>query len=292
MGSRMAKALIEAGHQLSVWNLEPSACEPLVSMGARACASPRETVVGAEFAIAMTWDDQASARVWLDPDDGAMYSLGPNSIALECATLTIAHEAKLARVAQERGIEFVSAPMSGSLPEAESKTLVFTVGATDKAFVRVQPILSAMGNKINHAGGPLDGISTKLIINAKLAIEYLFAAEMVALMRASGMDSQRRLAIVESTAPFSVRGIREARFMLEGDYAVRVKVNQMIKDAECQIAQAKSHGVPCPLLEAATEIFRAARDKGFGDCDSVVLAKIHEQEARDRGPTSYHQLVA
>ncbi len=65
-----------------------------------------------------------------------------------------------------------------------------------------------------NQGGPLDGISLKLIINAKLAIEYAFAAEMVALMRVAGMDAERRLAIAAGTAPFSPRGVREARFML------------------------------------------------------------------------------
>ncbi len=280
MGSRMAKALVEAGHEVAVWNILAEACDPLVALGAKAFSTPRQAVKECEFTIAMVWDDEASKYVWLDREVGAMRSLSPGSVALECATLTLEHASLLRREASERGIEFVSAPMSGSLPEADAKTLIFTVGATNETFRRIEPILLAMGKKIHHAGGPLDGISTKLIINGKLAIEYAFAAEMVALMRIGGMDTERRLQIVETTAPFSPRGIREARFMLEGNESVRVKINQLVKDGECQIAQARSLGVPCPLLEAAVDIFRKARDQGYGDSDSVVLARLHEQAAR------------
>lgn len=279
MGSRMAKALIEAGHELNVWNLVPAACDPLVVLGAKQCPTPRQAVEDVEFAIGMVWDDQASAYVWLDPHVGAIAGMRKGAIALECATLTIEHEAKLAEQAAACGVEFVSAPMSGSLPEADAKTLIFTVGATEAAFARVEPILMAMGKKINHAGGPLDGISEKLIINGKLAIEYAFAAEMIALMQVSGMDCERRLSIAEGTAAFAPRGVREARFMLAGNETVRVKVNQLVKDAENQIAQARMYGVPCPMVEAAAAIFRACRDEGFGECDSVVLARVHRAKA-------------
>lgn len=278
MGSRMAKALIEAGHELRVYNLEPGACAPLVALGAKACATPREAATGAEFAIAMVWDDKASAQVWLDAKTGAMQALGAGAIALECATLTVEHEAVLARAAEAMGVEFVSAPMSGSLPEADAKTLIFTAGASPEAFAKVEPILLAMGQKINHAGGPLDGISLKLVINSKLAIEYAAMAEMIAFLLAADKDAKRYLDIAASTAPFSARGVREARFMLDGDETVRVKIDQLVKDSANHIAQCKELGVPCPMAEAANAVFRKASAEGFGDLDAAALARIYRQQ--------------
>lgn len=290
MGSRMAKSLLEAGYEVNVWDQNEKICEGLVKFGARAFATPKQAAQDCDFVIAMVWDDRASSYVWLDSDVGAMQAMCSGSIALECATLTVAHEARLLAEARARNIEFVSAPMSGSLPEADAKRLVFTVGATPDAFQRIEPILMAMGEKINHVGGPLDGISEKLIINSKLIIEYAFSAEMVALLKVGNMNAEQRLAIAETTAPFSARGIREARFMLNGDESVRVKINQLIKDGEYQIEQAQSFGVPCPLLEAAVDIFRKARDQGHGDSDAVVLARLHEQAARiDAGHLSDNQ---
>ncbi|NDU85071.1 MAG: NAD(P)-dependent oxidoreductase, partial [Ferrovum sp.] len=71
----------------------------------------------------------------------------------------------------------------------------------------------------------------------------------------------------------------EARFMVDGDYTVRVKVNQMIKDLSYEIDQFDSHGVPCPLHRAARSEFEWARDKGHGEEDSTILAWLYEQEA-------------
>jgi 3-hydroxyisobutyrate dehydrogenase len=274
MGSRMANALLEAGHHVAVWNLIPEACAPLAALGATVASTPYEAAAHAEFVIAMVWDDEASRYVWLDPDIGALAAMRPGTIALECATLSMAHEAMLADAFAARDIEFVSAPMSGSLPEADNKTLVFTVGATPEAFARVTPVLMAMGQKINHAGGPLDGISEKLIINGKLAIEYVAMAEIVALMRAAEMDCDRRMAIKASTAPFSARGMREAGFMLIKDESVRVKVAQLIKDLKNQIAQFDAHEVNCPLHRAALDVFERAASAGHGQADAVVLARL------------------
>jgi 3-hydroxyisobutyrate dehydrogenase len=278
MGSRMAKALIQAGHELHVYNMVPSACLPLVALGAKAHATPRQAARGVDFAIAMVWDDAASEHVWLDAEMGAMRSLSAGAVALECATLTVSHEAKLAQAASALGVEFVSAPMSGSLPEADAKTLIFTAGASPAAFAKVKPILMAMGQKINHAGGPLDGISLKLAINGKLAIEYAFAAEMVAFLLASGKDARHFLDIAASTAPFAARGVREARFMLDGDETVRVKIDQLVKDSANHIAQCGECGVPCPMAEAANAVFRKASAEGFGDLDAAALARIYREQ--------------
>ncbi len=280
MGSRMAKSLLGAGYSVTVWNIDPKACEPLVLMGAKQASTPAEAAGQAEFVITMVWDDAASADVWLNPVTGALHGMKQGSVALECATLTLGHEQKLAEACLARGIEFVSAPMSGSLPEADNRTLIFTVGASEVAMPRIQPLLLAMGSKINHAGGPLDGISEKLMINGKLGIEYVAAAEMVALMKAGDMDVERRLAIKATTAPFAARGLREARFMIDGDYTVRVKVSQMIKDLSYEIDQFERHGVPCPLHRAARSAFEWALDKGHGEDDSTILAKLYEDEAR------------
>lgn len=281
MGSRMALSLLKANHQVVVWNLVASACSPIVAKGATMAETPKQAADGADFVIAMVWDDEASSYVWLDEKVGALAAMRPDAIALECATLTIEHERHLFDACASRGLEFVSAPMAGSLPEADNCTLVFTVGATDTAFVRVEPILKAMGSIVNHAGLPLDGISEKLIINGKLAIEYAHAAEMVALDWMMQSDAPRRLKLRQAAPTFSARGIREAKFMLEGNNTVRVKVNQLIKDLSNQIQQLEAFNVPCPMHRAALTVLERARNQGYGDDDATVMAMLHREAAEE-----------
>jgi cation diffusion facilitator CzcD-associated flavoprotein CzcO len=72
MGSRMAAALLRAGHAVTVWNRTAAHAQPLVEQGAKLADSPRAAATDAEIVLAMIRDDEASRRVWLLPTDGAL----------------------------------------------------------------------------------------------------------------------------------------------------------------------------------------------------------------------------
>ncbi len=279
MGRRMAQSLLQAGYELTVWDVDAKACWPLCASGARYESTPRAAAAASDLVISMVWDDAAAASVWLDAETGALEAMTTTGIAMECATLSTRHIQRMADECRQRQIDFVSAPMSGSLPEAENKTLVFIVGANSDVMAAIAPVVQAMGNKFHHAGDALDGMSEKLMINGKLGIEYLAMAEIVALLHAGGMDSDKRIEIMAATAPFSARGLREARFMLQGDYAVRVKIRQMVKDLSYAIEQFEARELPCPLHRVARDVFQSALREGHGDEDATTMHRLYEKRA-------------
>ena len=89
MGARMAAHLIKAGHDVTVWNRTADATKPLVAAGATQAQTPREAAAGAAFVVAMVRDDDASRRVWLDPDNGALAGMAAGAVAIESSTLPI-----------------------------------------------------------------------------------------------------------------------------------------------------------------------------------------------------------
>lgn len=277
MGSRMTASLLEAGYEVTVWDRFPHASAPLVEKGARVAASPGEAARDADLVFAMVWDDDASRFVWLDPDVGALDAMKKGAVAVECATLTAAWMKELHRASEGRGIHFVDAPMSGSLPHAENKELVFVVGAEPAVLSRVEPVLLSMGKKVNHAGGPTFGIATKLLINTMLGVQVAMMSEIVAVMRRAGMDAERVVEMMATTPVLSQRLHREARFMLAENFDTRVRVSQMVKDIGYAIEQASEHGAPVPLAEAARSLFRRAADTGLGESDFTVLSSLYQQ---------------
>ena len=279
MGRRMAQSLLQAGYELTVWDVDAKACWPLCASGARYESTPRAAAAASDLVISMVWDDAAAASVWLDAETGALEAMTTTGIAMECATLSTRHIQRMADQCRQRQIDFVSAPMSGSLPEAENKTLIFIVGAASDVMTVIAPVVQAMGSKIHHAGDALDGMSEKLIINGKLGIEYIAMAEIVALLRAGDMDIDKRMNIMAATAPFSARGLREARFMLQGDYAVRVKIRQMVKDLSYAIEQFEARELPCPLHRVARDVFESALRDGHGDEDATMMHQCYEKRA-------------
>jgi 3-hydroxyisobutyrate dehydrogenase-like beta-hydroxyacid dehydrogenase len=280
MGSRMTVSLLEAGHDVAVWDRFPEAAAPLVAKGARLAASPREAARRAEFVFVMVWDDDASRQVWLDPANGALQGMEPGSIAVECATLTTAWIKELHAACRARGIDSAEAPMSGSLPHAEARTLVFVVGAMPEILERLRPLLLAMGHKVNHAGGPGRGIAAKLMINTMLGVQVAMMSEVVALMRAGGMDAAHIVEMMSTTPVLSPRLHAEAKHMLAGNFDTRVRVSQMVKDLGYALDQARECGVPAPLATAARDLFARAAAQGFTESDMTVLAKLYAEQGQ------------
>src|ERR1700712_40727 len=82
MGSRMAAALIKAGHAVTVWNRDAAKAQALVQQGAKQAASPREAADGADIVMCMVRDDAASRQVWLAPETGALEGLRADAVAI------------------------------------------------------------------------------------------------------------------------------------------------------------------------------------------------------------------
>lgn len=88
MGRRMARRLLDAGHEVTVWNRTPARAEELAGLGAALAVTPRAAVQGAGAVIAMVGDDVASRTIWEDPDTGALTALQPGALAIESSPLT------------------------------------------------------------------------------------------------------------------------------------------------------------------------------------------------------------
>ena len=112
MGARMAARLIKAGHDVTVWNRTADATKPLVAAGATQAQTPRQAAAGAAFVVTMVRDDDASRRVWLDPDNGALAGMAAGAVAIESSTLTPGWIRELGHAIAERGVALLEAPVS------------------------------------------------------------------------------------------------------------------------------------------------------------------------------------
>jgi len=149
MGSQMARRLIEAGHDVTVWNRTAQRSAPLADVGAAVAATPRAAVGGAEFVITMLARPEAVDDV-LFGVDGMADAMEPGQVWIDMSTIGPAEfTAAVARLPE--GVIAVDAPVRGSVPEASSGRLQIYVGASDRVFEVVQPLLSSLGQP-RHVG--------------------------------------------------------------------------------------------------------------------------------------------
>jgi 3-hydroxyisobutyrate dehydrogenase len=276
MGSRMAANLVEAGHELSVWNRSPENARPLVEAGAKAATTPHAAVKGTDFAITMLRDSDASRDVWLRPDSGALSSLPDGAIGIECSTVSPDWIRQLAREFQKRGRAFLEAPVSGSRPQAEARQLIFLTGGDAHILAKAEPILQAMGNAVHHAGPVGNGIIVKLAVNALLGIQVAAMGELIGFLKHTGADEAKATDILTSTSVCSPAAKIAAASMIGHNFTPMFAAELMEKDLGYILAAADGAQARIPVSGAAREAFREALSVGHAHENMTSIVQLYE----------------
>lgn len=275
MGSRMALALLNAGHQVTVWNRNLDKTTSVVKAGAKVADTPRIAVANADFVISMVRDDQASRQVWLDSAMGALLGLPQNAVAIESSTLTVAWTKELGREFEERNMAFLDAPVAGTLTQAEAAQLIYFVGGNLETFTQAQPILQAMGSTIHHAGAVGSGMTIKLAVNALFGIQISALGELLGLMKGCGLDETKAVEILTSTPVCSPAAKGAAVGMLARNFSPLFPIELVEKDLGYAVNTAQANGGKLPIAAATQHTFSEAIQQGHGSDNITGIAQLY-----------------
>src|SRR5882724_2612838 len=185
METPIAMRLLDAGHNVRVWNRDLDRTVALSQRGASVAVSPSDAAADVEFAITMLATPVAVHDVLFGPS-GLAETLGPGQILIEMSTIGPEAFGSVA-VRLPEGVGAVDAPVRGSVPEATAGRLHIFVGATNDDFERVRPVLESLGD-VRHVGTPGSGASMKLVVNATLGASIVAFGEALALARSLRLD--------------------------------------------------------------------------------------------------------
>jgi 3-hydroxyisobutyrate dehydrogenase/2-hydroxy-3-oxopropionate reductase len=271
MGGRIGRRLLDAGHELVVWNRTATKAEPLTAAGASVAGSPAEAAEAAEAVLTMLADPDALRAVAESPH-GVAAGAGEGTTVIEMSTVGPRTVGWLRSVLPQP-VGLIDAPVQGSLGEAESGSLQLWVGGPDELVERWTPLLSDLGEVV-HVGGLGTGAATKLVTNATLVGTMTLLGETIALADALGVPRQiafRALAVT----PLAAQSERRREPLTTGEFPRRFDLSLARKDARLVLEAAEGAGVEARVLRAAEEWFAAAERSGLGDRDySEVLRWI------------------
>lgn len=271
MGSRMAARLLEAGHELTVWNRASARAAPLARLGATAASNPAAAVAGAELVITMLATPEAVEQVAFG-DDGLAHGLRSGQILIDMSTVGPGADGSVAdRLPQ--GVPLVDAPVRGSIVEAAAGRLHVFVGASDADFARVRAVLAVFGD-VRHTGGPGSGQAMKLVVNLALGASMVVLGEALAL----GGDlalSQEMVLDVLSDSPIGPAVSAKRSNIESGDYEPAFALRLAEKDLKLVTDAAAGDGRDLKVARATLEWLEEASRRGAGDLDfSAVVATI------------------
>ncbi len=258
MGARMADRLDAAGFSVTRWNRTGSV------------QSPREAVEGADVALAMLRDDEASRSVWLDPESGALGGMSEGALAIESSTLTPGFMRELGAAADERGIAFLDAPVLGSRPQVEAGALVHLLGGTEETIDRARPILEAVGGKRLHVGEIGAGASLKLIANTLFASQVALMAELLGRAASLKLDPANTVELLGATPLLSPGAQAAAGLMLARSDDPMFPVSLVRKDLGYAIGDAEM-----PVALAACSVFEQAAERGLGEANLTAVHQLY-----------------
>jgi 3-hydroxyisobutyrate dehydrogenase-like beta-hydroxyacid dehydrogenase len=271
MGSRIARRLLDSGHELVVWNRDPARTAPLTAAGAVAAESPAEAARQAEAVITMVSNPDALRDVTEGPA-GVGEGLTPPTTLIQMSTVgTEATERLAAALPADAGL--LDAPVLGSVAEAETGTLKIYAAGEEPLVERWTPLLSTLGSVI-HVGPVGAGSAAKLVANAVLVGVIGVLGEALAVAQGLNLPREVAFEVLETTA-LADQAKRRRPLVESGEYPPRFALSLARKDGDLILEAAASSGLDLRITEAARTWLADAEAAGLGDEDySAVLAQI------------------
>jgi 3-hydroxyisobutyrate dehydrogenase len=253
MGTGMASRLLQAGHQLSVYNRTVARAEPLLERGARLASSPKDACTGANAVLCMVADDAASRAMWLGVDGILAADFRQPVLAIECSTLSYSWVMELANEVRRRGLRYVDAPVTGLPANAAAGALTMLVGAAEDDLQLAQPLFAAISQRVIRFGPVGTGTAYKLIINMIGAVQIASAAEGMALAQRAGLDLSTVAGAIATGQAASPQVVRNVQRIVEGDHehTVVFTVALRLKDVEYALGLARELQAGAPFGELA-----------------------------------------
>ncbi len=286
MGKHMSSHLIDAGYEVSVYDINPRAVEDLSAKGATICKNCSETAANADVVISMVPDSPDVEKVVLG-EKGILESARKGLIYLDMSTIAPGTAVKVSEVLTEKGVRCLDAPVSGGETGAKNATLSIMVGGPKDLFDEMMPIFETMGKTITLCGPNGAGQTVKACNQIQVALNFIGMAEAFVLGAKAGVDPAIILKVLSGgyaqTRVMDVRGPK----IIKGEFEPGFKSKFHYKDLNIIMDTAKSLNVPLPATAVAHELFSALLASGRGDLDHSAVINIIEDlakvEARTKG---------
>lgn len=270
MGMPMARRLIAAGHELTVWNRTSGRTDPLLREGAVLAGTPAEAELGAEAVITVLFDDAAYEAV-LFGDNGLMDALSPGAIHVSCSTISVALSERITAEHARRGHRFVAAPVFGRPNIAEAGRLWIVAAGADEAIDRVRPLFEPLSRGVTVVGRePPLAHAVKLGGNFLIAAMIHSLSESFVYAAGQGIDPGIFLETVNNALFQSPFYAAYAKVMLHPPEQPGATVELGAKDLALLRQAAAAQGTRLSLADTMAKIFDEARQAGLGGEDWAV----------------------
>jgi len=274
MGFPMAGHLVKAGHEVTVYNRTPARAAAWAEKhGGRKAATPAEAAKGQEIVFACVGNDN-DLRSVLQGEKGAFAGMARGALFVDHTTASAEVARESAKIAAEKGLRFLDAPVSGGQAGAENGKLTVMVGASQADFDQAKPVIDAYARACILMGAVGSGQLAKMVNQICIAGLVQGLSEGMNFAMKAGLDPQRLVDCISKGAAGSWQMENRALTMVQGKFDFGFAVNWMRKDLAICLEEAKRNGARLPLTAVIDQFYAQVQARGGGRWDTSSLMHL------------------
>jgi 3-hydroxyisobutyrate dehydrogenase len=271
MGYPMAGHLADAGISVTVWNRTRQKAEQWAAdYPGSACDSIAEAVAGADFVFACVGADKNLKEIFEGPE-GIIENANSGAVLVDHTTASAGIAEYLAKLAAERQLDFMDAPVSGGQQGAENGQLTIMCGGTEQAFAKAKPLMDHYAKALNLMGSVGSGQRTKMVNQIAIAGLVQGLSEALHFAEQADLDIQKVVDVISNGAAQSWQMNNRSATMIAGEFNHGFAVDWMRKDLAICLEEARKNGSKIPVAALVDQFYADVQDMGGRRWDTSSL---------------------
>ena len=276
MGKPMARNLMKAGYEVTVYDLFPAPVDELVSEGAKKGSSGADVAKNSSTVIIMVQNSPQSEAAILG-DNGVLSGASKGDLIVDMSSIEPGTSQKVGAECDKAGVGFLDAPVSGGEPFAISGDLAIMVGGNAGDFEAAKPLFEVMGKSSVLCGGHGAGNVVKLANQICVAGNILALAEAMTLAAKAGVNPETVFDAIKGGLAGSNVMNAKAPMMFNRNFNPGFRIELHYKDLNNAMSTASSLNVPLVMTAQMQQILGALMEWGHGKEDHAGLLHFPER---------------
>lgn len=277
MGLGFAKRYLEQGYRVIGYDVAAAKVAEAQALGVETGSNPGDVALQADILGCSVTTPQNVREIITGPEGLAAAGAKAGKVFVDHSTTPIELTKELgALLANDAGMAFVDAPVSGGPAAAEAGTLAIMAGGEEDAISTIAPVMADLGT-FTHMGALGAGQATKLINQTLVLNNYCVMAEALNLAEKYGVDASKvPNALASGHAGSNLLPVLFER-MIERDWTPQGYARQVLKDLEMLNDAAHDVGAPMPMSGQALTLYRMLIAQGKGELDGTAVLELLDE---------------
>jgi len=273
MGFPMAKRLLEAGCDVSIYNRTRSKAEPLAEAGGTIVDSPKDLADrDIIFTMVSTSDDLLAVTFG---ENGVLTGDAKPKLLIDCSSVSEEASSDIRARAAAVGVDMLASPVSGNGKVVKAGKLTIVTSGPRAAFDIAEPFLNQVGRGVTYVGEGELARMIKICHNVLLGVYTQCLAEILVLAEKGGVARHDTLDFINNSVMGSMFSQYKTPSLVNLDLTPTFTPILLRKDLDLGLKAGENLGVELPVTQTTRDMVQRSVDAGHTDCDFSVL--LHEQ---------------